>query len=110
MAEDGRITRMIDLVDSGDVEAVKRGIAKGFNVNERTYTGQTPVFIAIERNDLSILKILINAGARVDVKDGFGTSPLLFAQQLASVDKKYFQTEIITLIQNTLYSYNVNNY
>lgn len=96
---------MHEIMYTGNKELLKKAIADGGNVNERNLFSKTPVFIAIERNDYLMLKILIDAGARVDVTSYFGESPLWLAKEIAKDDKEYFDTNIITLIENTLNNY-----
>ncbi len=86
---------IIDLVSLGQVDEVKKLIAKGCDVNEQGELGQSSVLAAVDRNDLLMLTILIEAGAKLDAKDSFGESAL-------SVAKENGYLEIVSLIEKTL--------
>jgi len=102
----GRRYEMHEAIYSGNINLLIDSIKCGGDVNERNYIEYTPIFSAIEKNDIRIVKILIDAGARLDVVGGIGNrSPLQLAEGMAKDDKEYFDTNIITLIKNTLNSY-----
>lgn len=57
-------------------------IKRGDDVNEQNESGTYAVVLAAENNDLETLKILVNeGGARIDVKNGSGSSPLSYAAE-----------------------------
>jgi len=78
-------------IDSGDAACVKKAIEMGADVNKiippfGSGDGILPIFLALEDNNLSqaktrfkdfaIVKILVEAGARLSVKNDDGLSPL----------------------------------
>ncbi len=73
---------LIDFVQQGQIKEVKKLIEQGCDVDEKTDLGNCAVLSAVERNDSSILEILIKAGANVDVQDPLGRSALARAKQL----------------------------
>ncbi len=91
----GHRIKIIDLVDMGQIDAVKALIDKGCDVNEKGETGRTAVFSAIDRNDFNMVKLLIDSGAKLDIQDGFGLTPLSLAK------KRKFQ-QIIKFLEVTL--------
>ncbi|POY35897.1 ankyrin repeat domain-containing protein [Flavobacterium alvei] len=63
----------------GDVEAVKKFIAYGSDVNEKS-NGMSPLMLAARYNKVEILKILISNGADVKAKDERGFTALKHAE------------------------------
>jgi ankyrin repeat protein len=65
----------------GDLEAVKKVIEKGGDVNKRDIAGQTALMYAAESGSLEVVKYLIEKGADVNAvsgKEGRGTA-LIYA-------------------------------
>ena len=74
-------------VHLGRKEVVK--LLLGFrntNIDIRRQDGATPLFIAVQNNDTAILKLLISAGADVNIPLTEGTSPLCRAAYQGRVD------------------------
>lgn len=63
----------------------------GSNFNMLSDSGQTPLTLAINRQDRTTARDLINAGADVNLANGNGETPLMLAQKLQ-------QQEIVTLL------------
>jgi ankyrin repeat protein len=60
-----------------DAVKVKELLTQGANVNAKSPYGATPLFFACDRSNVEIVKILLEKGADVNVKDTFyGASPL----------------------------------
>lgn len=51
------------------------------NVNKAGFCGTTPLQRAVESNDIELVKLFLNYGAKVDVKDDFGETPLSMAKE-----------------------------
>ncbi len=62
------------------LEAVKLCFEKGVDVNAANSMGLTAVFGAANRGSNDILQFLVQHGARLDVKDKEGRTPLIWAQ------------------------------
>lgn len=54
-------------------------ISGGADVNARNKEGVTPLSIAVQKNDLSTVKLLTSAGANIHTQDTNGKSPLTIA-------------------------------
>lgn len=67
-------------VRKGDVAAVKVFLDKGVSVNEKTRYGATALSYACDRSNVELVKLLLERGADVNVKDTFyGEVPLGWA-------------------------------
>lgn len=86
---------LIELVYLGQKEDVKTLLERGYDINEQDKYGTSAALAAVTRNDINMLKFLIDHGARVDLRDVFGKTPLSKAQEMGS-------TDIANLIQITL--------
>jgi len=65
---------LIAAARKSNVEAVRDLLAKGADPNAKTPYGATPLFFACDRGSLEIVKILVERGADVNVKDTFYNS------------------------------------
>ena len=63
----------------GDIETVKKLIELGTNVNEKS-NGLTPAMYAAKFNRVDILKLLVENGAKLDVKSEKGFTAEKYAQ------------------------------
>jgi ankyrin repeat protein len=69
--------RLVDAVEIGDLRAAQSAIAQGAVVNRRDLFGSTPLHTAAWRGDLAMARLLITAGAHVDISDSrYGETPL----------------------------------
>lgn len=62
-----------------DLERVKSLIQEGWDVNEIDYNHWTPLHYAAQDGLCNIAEILIISGAKIDIKDDYGKSPLFVA-------------------------------
>ncbi len=62
------------------IEAVKLCLEKGADINAANSMGLTPVFGAANRGADSLLEFLVAHGARLDVKDKEGRTPMVWAE------------------------------
>lgn len=69
----------------GDVEAVKKFIEYGVNVNE-TSNGLTPLMLAARFNNVAIVNLLLKNGADRRVKDEKGFDALKYAEMSKASD------------------------
>ena len=65
---DGDTTTAETMIDNGDA-----------GVNEEIGFGKTPIFYAVENDQKEMLKLLLEKGAEVDVRDEEGRGPLTMA-------------------------------
>ncbi|GAA4108471.1 hypothetical protein GCM10022393_04600 [Aquimarina addita] len=63
----------------GDLETVKKFIELGSDVNESS-EGMTPLMYAARYNRLDIMRVLINEGAKINVKSGQGFTAMKYAK------------------------------
>jgi len=72
------IERMLEVaVETGNLGAARTAIAQGASVNHRDWTGATPLHTAAWRGDLAMARLLIDAGAHINVlNDRSGETPL----------------------------------
>ena len=73
-------------VSKGDLEVVKKFIAYGANVNERSEEDMTPLMIAARYNKVEIIKVLLENGARPSDKNEKGFTALKYAQLSNATD------------------------
>jgi uncharacterized protein len=65
---------------AAQLEAVKLCLEKGGDVNAKNSMGVTAVIGAANRGSDEIIEFLVSKGARLDVKDNEGRTPLVWAQ------------------------------
>jgi ankyrin repeat protein len=62
-------------------------ILNGAELNSRNFSGETPLFVAIEEcDDLEVVKLLINSGANINSRNSYGETPLSKAVQSGNMD------------------------
>ena len=66
-------------IAKGDVESVKKFIEYGSDINEKS-NDMTPLMIAARYNQVAIINLLIENGAKVKTKNDKGFSALKYAQ------------------------------
>jgi uncharacterized protein len=66
-------------VDSGNVDAVRRHLNEGTDVNKTDEEGRTPLHISARNGSKKVAEVLIERGANVEVKDHEGQTPLHLA-------------------------------
>jgi len=73
---------LLAAVRKGDAERVKAVLAQGVDVNAKSPYGATGLFFAADRGNIEIIRILLDHGANVNVKDTFyGATALTWATQ-----------------------------
>lgn len=93
---DKREVRIADYVALGNYDDVKKLIDARYDVNEKDEEGNTPAIIAASRNDFKMLKMLVDAGAKLNVTNDNGDSPLQFSQQFKNTEMENFINSVIT--------------
>ena len=73
-------TALLTFVRLGDITNIKTSIGSGANVNYVTRQGYTPLYESVGTGNQQIVKILLDAGAAIDVPgDGYNGPPLVWA-------------------------------
>src|SRR6478736_1295606 len=68
---------LVDAAARGDVERVRRLLADGVPVDARDSSGRTAVTAAALGDHVDVARVLIDAGADVDIQDAERNNPLL---------------------------------
>ena len=68
---------MTKAVKSGDLAAVRKLIAAHADVNEPSGDASTPLLWAVHNSNLEMAKVLLLAGAKPDVANHYGVTPLM---------------------------------
>ena len=67
---------LIGAANDGNIEAVKKHLAAGADVNAKSNTGRTPLHWAAARGHKEVAELLIAEGADVNAKGDDGNTPL----------------------------------
>lgn len=54
-------------------------LSKGGDIEEKDNYGRSPIFSAVDRDDVSALELVLKLGANVDVQDSYGKTPLHYS-------------------------------
>jgi hypothetical protein len=78
--------KLILAVQADDLEEVKMLISKGkrVNVKDRNYDGNSPLHFAVENGNLEIAEVLLNAGAKINLKNSEKRTPLMMLDEDAT--------------------------
>lgn len=77
----------IDLVKSNHVSAIEQHLSAGFNPNFKDRAGRTPLMYAAARGNDYVVRLLLDAGADVNVLDDrMGSSPLHYCSMGGSTE------------------------
>lgn len=68
-----------ELVYKNDLDALKKEIQNGMDVNLQNKYGWTPLHMAIRRNRKEMVSYLLEQGADINKVDGVGWTPLMEA-------------------------------
>jgi ankyrin repeat protein len=78
--------QLVEALRSDDHAALKGALAKGADVNTVLPETITPIYLAVDHQDAEAVHMLLSAGAKAEVKDQDGNTPLLLACQLGNPD------------------------
>lgn len=73
----GTLIQAVNKHDSAQVQAILND--KNYTIDEVNAQGETPLLIATHQNFIEIAKLLIDAGADINVQDHISDSPYLYA-------------------------------
>jgi uncharacterized protein len=68
-----------DAVAAGDLPAVRTAIESGADFDSRNEAGETPLLVAVQKNQIEIAKALIEAGANINAQAANRDTPWLLA-------------------------------
>lgn len=68
--------RMIQIVRTGDVPALRETMAVGLSSNPSNQFGESLLHMVCRHGDLELMDVLIDAGASLQVSDDYGRTPL----------------------------------
>ncbi len=66
-----RLIKLREAIREGDIEAVKRHLAAGMDVNAKDDNGWNPLHLAVENGHKEIAELLISKSADVNAKDKY---------------------------------------
>ena len=73
-------TSLVRAIKTGDADRVRTLIYANVDVNERNYAGITPLTVAAEKGNLTIVQLLVEEGAAaVNIPSSYGVTPLIAA-------------------------------
>ncbi len=79
--------RLANAVNAGDVEAVKRLIAEGSDVNAPSILQDRPLHVAAYGRDPDVIPVLVKAGADLEARDDKNMTPLMLAARRAQPEQ-----------------------
>jgi ankyrin repeat protein len=82
-------TELIEAVKAGDIDATRKLLAAGADVNFRDSEGATLLMTAAHTGNLAMVMTLIDAGADVNACDERGWTPLMKAAYNADLDRGF---------------------
>ena len=80
-------------ISKGDLDAVKKLVDYGVDVNE-TSNGMTPLMIAARYNKVEILKFLVSKGVKINEKDSKGFNALKYAELSNAFDAVQYLKQV----------------
>jgi ankyrin repeat protein len=85
--------------DADKIAAIQFSVEQGVDINAADGTGQTAMHIAARQSSPTIVAALVDRGARVDVKDKQGRTPIDVARGIGGRGQPVVRTEIVELLQ-----------
>lgn len=80
-------TSLMRAVKADDEDSVRTLLYSHVDANERNYAGVTPLSVAAEKGNLTIVKLLVDVGgADVNLPSSFGVTPLIAASAAGHTD------------------------
>jgi ankyrin repeat protein len=67
-------------------QLIETFIKSGVNIDEQDNEGNTPLLVAVEKNDLETVQLLVNNGADINLKNKEGSTPLNIAVMKGNKD------------------------
>jgi ankyrin repeat protein len=79
---------LVNAAGRGNIEAVKKHLAAGTDVNAKDGNGFPPLHLAADRGHTEVVELLITKGAEVNAQSDGGNTPLDWAVDSAHSDKE----------------------
>ncbi|KAJ5076860.1 serine/threonine-protein kinase sty13 [Anaeramoeba ignava] len=74
-----------------DLKEIQKLISSGEDINKRSeFSGQTPIYLALQKNKKEIVRYLVENGANLNIIDNNGLTPLMIAVDSESHDMVEF--------------------
>ncbi|ETW09344.1 hypothetical protein H310_01716 [Aphanomyces invadans] len=91
------IQQVFAAIAAGDTDALKRAWLDGLSLNVVDSLGRTALHVAVEKEQMNAIELLLSAGAAVDVVDHEGRTPMSIAVEMnASNALSLFRRHIFT--------------
>ena len=68
-------------ISNDDIKSVKKYIDSGYDLNNQSLYGYTPLIYAVLNSNIEIIKLLLNSGADIDKQDSINRTSLIIASQ-----------------------------
>lgn len=65
------------------IAAITMLLEAGADVNATNYNGETPLLLSVESDNAEVCQTLIENGAKLDIQDNLGRTPLKIAEALS---------------------------
>lgn len=69
----------LEAINSNNLDAARSLISSGYDVNETSKNGYTPLMGAVYKGNVEMIKLLISAGAKLEDFDNQGNTPFMYA-------------------------------
>ena len=77
------MSELFDALNRDEPRRLLSALQTGSDPNERDERGRTPLMVAAKHENRIAVRLLLEFGAQIDVKDATGSTPLLAASSLA---------------------------
>ena len=77
-------TPLVDAIKSGNRQAARAALKQTRDVNTPEADGTTALHWAVRGNDIELARMLLRAGAKADVANRYGLTPLMLAAENGS--------------------------
>ncbi|KAF0689069.1 Aste57867_19450 [Aphanomyces stellatus] len=85
-------------IGAGDTEALKRAWLDGVKLDAVDSTGRTALHVAVEKEQLNAIELILSAGAAVDVVDHHGRTAMSIAVEMGS-------SNVVNLFRRHIYAH-----
>ncbi len=93
--DDGKRTdNIFEAIEKKDLTSIALLTVKKHDFNQKNQAGKTPLIFAVENNYVDIILLLVKNGAKTDLTDSDGNTPLSRARQLGYKEIEKILTEL----------------